>query len=123
MRLQPHIGIVAPAQFVVPLTRHWERNRVRAQWLAHRLGIGDVEPAKEMFVAGTMFFARPAALEPLLNLAIRLEDFEPEDGSVDGTMAHAIERAIAFSARAAGLSIALAQIAPAKEDQMLIPAA
>jgi hypothetical protein len=123
MRLQPHIGIVAPAQFVVPLTRHWERNRVRAQWLANRLGIAEVEPSKEMFVAGTMFFARPAALEPLLNLAIRLEDFEPEDGSVDGTMAHAIERAIAFSARAAGLSIALAQIAPAKEDQMLIPAA
>jgi hypothetical protein len=54
MRLQPHIGIVAPAPFVVPLTRNWERNRVRTQWLAHRLGIADVEPGKEIFVAGTL---------------------------------------------------------------------
>jgi lipopolysaccharide biosynthesis protein len=123
MRKQPHVGIVAPAQFVVPLTRNWEHNRARVQWLAQRLGIPEVDPGKEMFVAGTMFFARPAALEPLLNLALRLEDFEPEDGSVDGTMAHAMERAITFSTRAAGLGIALAQIAKAKEDQMLIPAA
>ena len=120
MCLRPHIGIVASAPLVVPLTRNWERNRVRTQWLAHRLGIADVEPGKEIFVAGTMFFARPAALEPLLNLAIRLEDFEPEDRSVDGTMAHSIERAITFSARAAGLSLALAQIAPARADQMLL---
>ena len=45
---------VASAPFVVPLTRNWERNRVRTQWLAHRLGIADVEPGKDIFVAGTL---------------------------------------------------------------------
>jgi lipopolysaccharide biosynthesis protein len=43
------------------------------------------------FFAGTMFWARLDVLLPILN-NINIEDFEPELGQVDSTLAHALER-------------------------------
>ena len=77
MCLQPHIGIVASAPLVVPLTRNWERNRVRTQWLAHRLGIADVVPGEEIFVAGTLA-ARVPRLREIQEAA---EGTRPSKGS------------------------------------------
>jgi lipopolysaccharide biosynthesis protein len=36
------------------------------------------------FPAGAMFWARAAALAPLLKLSLRLSDFEEESGQTDG---------------------------------------
>jgi lipopolysaccharide biosynthesis protein len=38
-------------------------------------------------------------------LSLTLDDFEPEEGQVDATLAHAIERALTLSAAAVGLSV------------------
>lgn len=43
------------------------------------------------FFGGTMFWARFDALMPIVN-AISIQDFEPEFGQVDSTLAHGLER-------------------------------
>jgi len=52
-----------------------------------------------------MFYARYKYLRPFLSLALDTEDFEPEEGQIDGTLAHAIERAIGIGVARAGLSM------------------
>jgi lipopolysaccharide biosynthesis protein len=44
------------------------------------------------FPSGSMFWARPDALRPILDLGLTLDEFPEEAGQVDGTVAHAIER-------------------------------
>lgn len=102
---QPRLGIVS-AQHYEPM-RHWLNwggNLPQARVLAKRMGFelpGDL-PVLD-FPSGSMFWARPAALQPLLDLHLRYEDFAPEAGQKDGTLAHAIERLYFFSCEQAGL--------------------
>ena len=56
------------------------------------MGVDREQVISQPFVAGTMFYARVSALQPLLNLSIDEDEFEQEAGQVDGTLAHAIER-------------------------------
>ena len=50
------------------------------------------------FPVGSMFWARSAALQPLLDLHLSFDDFDDTDPKQrDGTLAHAIERCILFS--------------------------
>jgi lipopolysaccharide biosynthesis protein len=44
------------------------------------------------FVAGTMFWARMDALAPVLKLGLKPWSFDPEEGQIDATIAHALER-------------------------------
>ncbi len=59
---------------------------------------------RESFVAGSMFWFRPSALQNLYQLFVQGLEFEPELGQVDGTIAHAIERIVCIAAKAAGMS-------------------
>lgn len=54
------------------------------------------------FAAGTMFWARLAALAPLAQLPDAALDFEREAGQVDGTLHHAYERLLALVANQSG---------------------
>ncbi|MFM0414759.1 rhamnan synthesis F family protein [Paraburkholderia aromaticivorans] len=89
----PKIGIVASQHFE-PM-RHWVNwggNFEVANRLAQKMGF-EIDPQAPLdFPSGSMFWARSAALRPLLDLKLSSEDFDDENGQVDATLAHAVER-------------------------------
>ena len=103
MEADPRIGFVTPGGFALSV-RPWVlvnapgMERVMGE-LGHALAVEDMEDA--YFAAGSMFWFRRQALsalasEPILNL------FEPEEGQLDGTIAHAMERLFPVEARRQG---------------------
>jgi rhamnosyltransferase len=61
--------------------------------------------AEPGFFEGSMFWVRPASLGAVRSLALHFDDFEPEDGQLDGTLHHAIERMFSLSAWAGGYRV------------------
>jgi lipopolysaccharide biosynthesis protein len=98
----PRLGLVGPAGHVASLTYYWEHNDRTVRRVMESLGVKQLDPEHETFVAGSMFYARLGALRPLLDLPISESDFEPERGQVDGTLAHAIERCFTLVCGSAG---------------------
>ena len=99
------LGLVAPTGHLLPLNFYWGANEANVTHLASRMGLQPPEPASETFIAGSMFWARLRALRPLLDANLGNQDFEFEEGQVDGTMAHAVERIFVYAARSAGMKI------------------
>jgi lipopolysaccharide biosynthesis protein len=89
---------------VVPSSHYWERNATRVTELAARMGV-DVKGVEFRYVAGSMFWARVAALTPLLSLGLAERDFEPEPAPVDGDVSHALERCFPLAALKAGFTV------------------
>ena len=85
-----------------PDLNHWDLNASFAQTLAERLRLPRPLPPHFEFPKGTMFYARPAALRPLVDLGWKWSDFPAEPIEPDGTILHALERMFAFSAEKAG---------------------
>jgi Rhamnan synthesis protein F/Methyltransferase domain len=99
----PRLGMVASQHFepVRPWI-NWGNNLGRATQLAARMGF-DIDPSAALdFPSGSMFWARSAALRPLLDLQLATEDFDEEKGQIDNTLAHAIERLYFFACEKAG---------------------
>jgi len=112
---EPALGIIGARGHVIPMTHYWGRNAKTVKWLSARLGVDAAELTPLPFVAGTMFYCRVRAMVPLLNIALREDDFEVESGQIDGTMAHALERVFTVSALAASLRVASAGDKPEPE--------
>jgi lipopolysaccharide biosynthesis protein len=102
----PSLGMVGPDQHYVPMSTYIGSNEERILYAGRRLGLSDEQIRAQGFFAGTMFIARMSALDPVVELGFSDDDFEPESGQIDGTLAHAIERGMALSVAAAGMRIA-----------------
>src|ERR1700733_164968 len=89
----PRLGMLAPQHIdvLLPWIR-WGRNYTMAEDLATRMDFPLTVTAPLEFPSGSMFWARSAALRPLLDLHLSVDDFQAESGQIDGTLAHAIER-------------------------------
>jgi len=56
--------------------------------------IGNTTLVDQHFASGSFYWCKPSAISHLNNLSLTFEDFEEEDGQVDGTLAHALERLV-----------------------------
>lgn len=88
----PEIGIVGAAGYLWPCQHHLGANVKNLSFTAQKMGASHVESFDYEFPAGSMFWFKPKALSPLQDLNIKQMDFEEEEGQLDGTLAHAIER-------------------------------
>ena len=101
----PSIGMVFPTTYEgMPVwCHHWLRTSGRVDEISQMLGISGM-PRRGLidFPIGSMFWARTAAIAPLLDFAWQYEHFEAEPMDDDGTMAHVIERMMGNLCKASG---------------------
>ena len=98
------LGMIIPQHWpqVVPWV-DWQGEYDLARKIASRIGIRLSRSHVVEHPSGSMFWARPAALAPLLSLGLEADSFPEEAGQLAGTIAHAIERLFLYSCNAAGL--------------------
>ncbi len=84
-----NLGLVFPCN---PNLIGWDDNRVHAEEIAARMGWKGPLPDYFEFPVGTMFWIRPNALRPLLDLKLSWNDYPEEPVPSDGTILHALER-------------------------------
>jgi rhamnosyltransferase len=102
----PHLGLAIPPTFHLsfPTFGHaWYSNRSLAEEVARRLDLSvRFDDGTPIAPYGTMFWFRPKALRKLFLHPWKWSDFNEEPHHVDGGLAHALERIIAYAAQDAG---------------------
>lgn len=99
------VGVVYPETFplLAPFT-NWGANKKVSRDVACVAGI-EILPFKTkgketvLFPAGDMFWARTEAVHQLLDCPFTEKDIPPEEGQLDGTIMHAIERLWTYTAK------------------------
>ena len=114
----PRIGFVTPSGFCLPVKPWILVNGPAMQRTMSVVGDGltdgDMEGA--YFAAGSMFWFRRPALAALADKGLP-PLFEPEEGQLDGTMAHGMERLFPVEARRQGfLSVAMPVLMASSPD-------
>jgi lipopolysaccharide biosynthesis protein len=101
----PELGMISSSHFE-PMrgSLSWGNNFDCAVKLAHRMGFSVELTTTLDFPSGSMLWVRSAALRPLFDLELSMDDFDVEEDQVDGTLAHAIERLYFFICESAGFS-------------------
>ncbi|PZR04511.1 MAG: hypothetical protein DI539_25500, partial [Flavobacterium psychrophilum] len=84
------IGIAADKRDYLSNEEYWGCNQHRVYNAMESLGVSP-QNKQLFFVGGTMFWFKPGAVYPLVNL-LASEEFESESGQQDGTLAHVFER-------------------------------
>jgi lipopolysaccharide biosynthesis protein len=102
-------GLVYPQKFPLIDVQncHWGENLKNTSALCESMQIPTPSPGYIEFPSGSMFWAKTAALKPLLEHPFALNDFETETGQTDHTIMHAIERSLAHISLSKGYPIAL----------------
>jgi lipopolysaccharide biosynthesis protein len=109
LRADRRIGFVTPASFCLSVKPWVLLNAPGMVTVMHTLGAFLTENDLEdtYFAAGSMFWFRRPALAALVDARV-LALFEAEEGQLDGTIAHAMERLFPVEARRQGfLSLAV----------------
>lgn len=110
----PYIGMLGPTGNILLMSVYYGANALAVAMLGSKVGVGKKQMKNLCFVAGSMFFARKEALLPILNLGLSEADFEAEDNQIDGTLAHAVERAFGLGLIVSGMKLADSASTPEK---------
>lgn len=90
---EPDLGIIAPRYFENIISNiEWGSNKPFVLRLLKRLNIDSDLSDKPDFPAGDMFWARTESVKQLFTNNFSIYDFPEEQGQVDGTIMHAVER-------------------------------
>jgi lipopolysaccharide biosynthesis protein len=103
----PALGMVVAEGHLLPVADFIGGNGPALARLQARLGLETPADATQ-FGAGSMGWWRLQALRPLLDAHLHRSAFEDEQGQIDGTLAHAIERALGACCEHAGLRVTTA---------------
>lgn len=97
--LNSETGLIGPAEQYFSLNVNFEANGVQmTRYLSRVIGKNNAYSLLQVnrqdygFFAGTMFWITNRALEPILDNMPKIRDFDLENGQIDGTFAHALER-------------------------------
>jgi lipopolysaccharide biosynthesis protein len=104
LQADPRLGLMAPAGHLLDVADYMGGNAQRMERLWAQLGL-DGAPGDGQFASGSMFWVRLQALRPLLDGHLLPSMFDVEAGQIDGTLAHAIERATGAVVTCAGFSV------------------
>ncbi len=98
------IGIIGPKNHIISTRLFMGGNQELVTQLADRLNL---KYAGEdfNFIAGSMYWFKPSAIAPILNLNLLETDFPRESGQKDGTIAHALERIMGLVASKQGYQV------------------
>lgn len=100
-----YLGLIAPKGSVLSIDHDFGSNKLWIEKLVIELGesIQWLVQTNARFAAGTMFWFKPESIQVLLECSsIQNDLFEQEEGQLDGTLAHAIERFIGIANLANG---------------------
>jgi lipopolysaccharide biosynthesis protein len=120
LRSEHEIGLIAPTGHLLPAESFWGRrgeaelNLMHFERLITEVGL----PRRSRgfsFPAGSVYWFRPRALAPLAALGIQGNDFPPESGQRDGTIAHALERMVGLASSTDGWRTEVTKTAHATE--------
>lgn len=99
----PKLGIVYPPAYpLIAPYADWGGNEERCRTLLREMDCDADLPSMPDFPVGNMFWARGAAIKPMLEYSWKYDQFEPEEGQVSQTLPHAIERIWGYCATGRG---------------------
>ncbi|URQ74231.1 MAG: hypothetical protein NBV76_06665 [Candidatus Ochrobactrum gambitense] len=89
------VGVVYPEHIKqVKKDINWGYDFSIASGILKKAGVQLDSKAILEFPSGSMFWGRSKAIQPILDMQLAFSDFPEEDGQIDGTLAHGIERAL-----------------------------
>jgi lipopolysaccharide biosynthesis protein len=113
---RPDLGLVtADSSILGP--EYWGANEATAASLLRRIEL-PLDPARLRFAAGSIYWVRGFVLQGLRALNLSAEDFEGEQGQVNATTAHAVERVVGLLLAEAGLVLAGSSEVPRTRDDV-----
>ncbi|MEX6509128.1 glycoside hydrolase family 99-like domain-containing protein [Jiella sp. M17.18] len=123
-RDEPKLGVVFPPPYpLISSVVDWGGMKDVVQSIINGCGYEAHLPSIPSFPVGNMFWARVDAIRPLLERVWTWDDFDAEEGQVEFTVAHAVERCWAYVAAARGYGCAQIQSAPGRSKIKDSPAA